>query len=112
MMKGKWRGRRFGRTSPPIRHRRRMKCWNMRIGCGGRISTERFNDMKMERGFSTGEAAGCRLLPPFVAFCRLLRRGETGKGKRDANLASQARHEMGAQWSCSLTRNVVANERE
>ena len=30
----------------------------------------------------------------------------------DANLASQARHEMGAQWSSSLTRNVVANERE
>jgi hypothetical protein len=25
------------------------------------------------------------------------------------SLASQARHEMGAQWSCSLARNVVAN---
>ncbi len=30
----------------------------------------------------------------------------------DANLASQARHEMGAQCSCSLARNVVTNERE
>jgi len=32
--------------------------------------------------------------------------------KRDANLASQARYEMGAQVGCSLARNVVANERE
>src|SRR5258706_11865210 len=30
----------------------------------------------------------------------------------DANFASQARHEMGAQCSCSLARNVVTNERE
>jgi len=56
--------------------------------------------------------------PPLPMFSRFGRRKSLiSRIKRvreflDANLASQARHEMGAQWSSSLTRNVVANERE